>query len=352
MIVYMENPQIEQVAQKNKWHLILIPVSFSLLSLVYLFGAHYRSHTSEGHSILFDLNSGNYITYAIFFAIISFLLYKYPNKAVRVLLTIGLVFYVVKNIPLFLWAGPLALIAGWPLLAGYIAISLVLYGVLKIINFSIEKRSNFVPICLLVVSLIIGGIAGYVNINDLGVKGHIVYKNNSMFDTIEECSAYIFPTRKNDCEKDFTDMHNRWFLQENSNLVPKQNLSPGSSNYAYFPQENISDVKVGTGELAKYNDTVVLNILTANINGKTYTDLESRHIISDNDPYKNTEIKLDTSVESYNSYALGVIGMKVGGVRKITFNTKQGFWFTGVDPMFVVNPSDSIIYTVELLSVK
>jgi hypothetical protein len=139
---------------------------------------------------------------------------------------------------------------------------------------------------------------------------------------------------------------------KNINLIPNQKAVTGSDNYQYFPTENISDIKIGTGEVARYDDKAIVNILSATINGKIYDHPKKSERTNTDEIYNNFEVNLNTSVESYKSYALGVIGMKVGGVRKINFKTPGGFWFSGTDPMVSVGNNEMVSYTVELVSIK
>ena len=140
----------------------------------------------------------------------------------------------------------------------------------------------------------------------------------------------------------------------NINLVYGQKIDLNSGNYSFFPQENIKDVKIGTGEVAKYGDKAVVNISSVLMRGNIYNDPwvpAGKHIVGGGDAYFNHKINLNTTIDSYESYALGVIGMRVGGIRKITFITSGGFWFLGAGPDAIsIKDKESVTYTVELVS--
>ena len=205
---------IVQHRPRSSWLLVLVPLSFSILSIFYLFGAHYRSHNSNGNALLFDLDSSTYLWHAVLLGVASILAYRHPDRIFRSLFTVGLVLYGIKSIPFFLWSGPFAFIATWPLLL-FIALSIVvLYGSAKLILIAVDRGSMSLLVGLLVVTVGVSAAAAYINVNDFAVKQRIIYKNNSMFETIEECSDYIFPKREQDCRRDFTEMHDRWKRQE------------------------------------------------------------------------------------------------------------------------------------------
>jgi len=335
------------------WFLLQIPFSFALLSVIFLFFAHFKSHTSEGSSILLDLNSGDYMYYGVLLAIVSFLLYRHSDKAIRVLVTTGVVVFLIQARNYIFYGLALFLIE-WPIIVFIILIAFCLYGMQRLIKYLVDRDEKYSMFVLLGIILIFDVAAGYVNAHDLGVKNHIIYKNNSMFETIEECDAYLMPTRRSDCRSDFNIMHERWAqldqqmtlnqVKADPSLNINQNPNPTSNNYQYFPAENISDVKIGDGKTAIYNDVASVDITSADYNGKTYSD----------NSFKNVQIWLTVPKEtrfypSYENYKLGVIGMKVGGIRKITFKTPEGIALSRTD---YTKSNTAVTFTVELISLE
>jgi len=187
----------------------------------------------------------------------------------------------------------------------------------------------------------------------------ITSKNNQMFDSIEECNAYIFSIRKNDCKRDWTILRDRRALEKESNFLNQikehqsfdvnLKLVPESENFQYFPPKNIDDIKIGNGLVARYGDTVTIKKLGAVINGKNYSqeDLISRNMKY----FGERDLKLSLDIlPDYDSYILGVIGMKVDGIRKITFKT-SGFWIDSTERI-LVKEGEPLSYIVELVSLK
>lgn len=327
----------------------LLFLTYSLISFLYF---RYSSHTSDGHSIeFFDIDLSGYIFYFIICIIISVRmgLSQSFNKE------IGSAFIILLIMDLVAWFIPAGFGSyGMALFPALITVSILFIVSLIIYNTTkpLSDKQRLSTILSIILFLILSPVV-YANYNDLSVKQKIIYKNNSMFDSIGECNAYIYPVRENDCRNDWTAMHDRWNLQEktrNSNL--DANLKPvlGSENYQYFPSENILDIKVGVGSTAKYNDTATIKIISAIVKGITYNQA---NLIPTGWFGKTNEynLSLNTDVEEYNSYVLGIIGMKVGGVRKITFKTSQGFWFDN-DKGILINKNEFVSYTIELISLN
>lgn len=263
--------------------------------------------------------------------------------------------------------------------AGFGTLGMMLWGqtVMLAILFTVSIGVYISTKKLLQLNRIIAAIIGtllfialvpiiYADGNDLLVKqklltgNHLFGLNNSydyVFVSIDECDGYIYNVRKNACRNDkmahdvaSAELEQEKFLSSNINLVVKQGLSDGSENYPNFPPQNISDVKIGMGDVAKYGDKVVLNILSANVDGKTYDNLINYdHILPK--PFENIQGVL--SLESirgddFKSYLLGVIGMKIGGVRKITFKSVTGYW---LESDVSVKGGQSATFTIELVSI-
>lgn len=197
----------------------------------------------------------------------------------------------------------------------------------------------------------------YANNHDLGVKNDVQYQNNSMFDSIDKCSAYIYKVREDYCRRDYIELQRRFDLEavnNDKNLIYGQTIDTDSENYKFFPKENIKDIVVGTGEVAKIDNTAVINVQSANIRGHIYSNLVSvKSKMADPGTFTNKVMKMYntyvTTADEY-SYSLGMIGMKVGGIREITFKSGTNFWFRGVRPAILIKANEPVTYRVELLS--
>ncbi len=325
-----------------------------IYSLVSFFYFHYRSHTSDGHAIeFFDVDFATYVFYFIASVIISIwmgLSSSFNKQVFKVAGILIVVDIVACFIPAYFVPWGLAFFPTLVCILILFIFALIVFNITKPLTDKLTVSTVVAALLFFILCPVI-----YMNYHDLSVKGKIIYKNNAMFDSLDECDAYIYLVRRNDCKKDWTNTHDKWVLQEmtnNVNLDPSLEAVPGSANYQYFPSENIVDVKIGTGELARYNEKAVINVLGVDIKGKTYDSSTMPNNPTLTNMFKNFKINLNTNIESYDSYALGVIGMKVGGVRKITFKTSEGYWFTGVEPMILVDDGESVTYKVELVSVS
>lgn len=232
------------------------------------------------------------------------------------------------------------------------AVAALIYSASK----TLSDRFKLSIVLAIIVFLVLCPVV-YATYNDLSVRQKIIYKNNSMFDTIQECNAYFYSVRENDCKKDWTAMHDRWDLEavkQDSNLVYGQTVDANSGNYNFFPKENIKDIVVGTGEVAKIDNTAIINVQSANIRGKTYSNLISiKSRQADPGIFENKVMQMYntyvTTADEY-SYSLGIIGMKVGGIREITFKSGTDFWFNGVKPAILIKANEPVTYRIELLS--
>jgi len=219
---------------------------------------------------------------------------------------------------------------------------------------SMLGRGSLLTLGLLLLILSTG--VAYADSNDLLVKqdlltgDHLFGINNSydyVFVSIDKCDAYLYSARRNACRSDkivheaeSKKVDQEMFLSQNINLVSGQNLPAGNENYPYFPMGNISDVKIGDGAVAKYGDNATFTILSSTVDGKTDDSAPSRPI--------QGILSLETiKGDDFYSYRLGVIGMRVGGVRKVTFKTRMGYW---LDRDTSIKGGQSATFTIELVS--
>ena len=107
------------------------------------------------------------------------------------------------------------------------------------------------------------------------------------------------------------------------------------------PQLEIKDLVVGTGEVAKTGDLVTVNYVGTFTDGKKFDSSYDR-----NQPFS---FKLGAR-QVIKGWDQGLVGMKVGGKRKLTIPGDLAYGpqgFAGFIP-----PNATLIFEVELLSIQ
>jgi FKBP-type peptidyl-prolyl cis-trans isomerase len=103
----------------------------------------------------------------------------------------------------------------------------------------------------------------------------------------------------------------------------------------------IEDIAVGTGEAVKSGDHVVMHY-TGWLEDGTKFDSSI-----DRDAPFETPIGVGYVIKGWD---MGVVGMKVGGKRKLTIPHELGYGKYGVDPL--IPGFATLIFEVELLKIK
>lgn len=103
---------------------------------------------------------------------------------------------------------------------------------------------------------------------------------------------------------------------------------------------NIDDVKKGTGREAKAGDTVEVHYTGTFVNGKKFDSSKDR-----GQPFSFTLGKGDV----IKGWDLGVVGMRVGGVRKLRIPPALAYGPGGSGP---VGANQVLLFEVELLGIK
>lgn len=103
----------------------------------------------------------------------------------------------------------------------------------------------------------------------------------------------------------------------------------------------IEDLKIGSGCVVKVGDVVSLNYLGALENGTKFDSSYDR-----NEPFE-TAIGVGYVIEGWDK---GVIGMKVGGIRKLIIPYQLAYGDIGIPG--VIPPKSTLIFEIELLEIK
>jgi hypothetical protein len=103
----------------------------------------------------------------------------------------------------------------------------------------------------------------------------------------------------------------------------------------------IQDLTVGKGKEAKTGEKVSVHYVVTLLDGKQFDSSRSR-----NKPFE-FQLGQGNVIKGWDQ---GVVGMKVGGKRKLTIPPSLGYGERGMPP--VIPPSSTLVFEVELLDVK
>jgi FKBP-type peptidyl-prolyl cis-trans isomerase FkpA len=103
----------------------------------------------------------------------------------------------------------------------------------------------------------------------------------------------------------------------------------------------IEEIKVGTGKAVKDGDKVVIHYTGWFTDGTKFDSSLDR-----NQPFE-TPIGVGYVIKGWD---LGIVGMQVGGKRKLTIPYQLGYGEYGIEPD--IPPFATLIFEVELLGIK
>ena len=103
----------------------------------------------------------------------------------------------------------------------------------------------------------------------------------------------------------------------------------------------IEDLKVGTGAAAKAGQTVTVHYVGTLTDGKKFD--------SSRDRGQGFTFPLGSG-RVIKGWDVGVAGMQVGGLRKLTIPPEMGYGARGFPPVIPANAT--LVFEVELLSIK
>jgi len=128
---------------------------------------------------------------------------------------------------------------------------------------------------------------------------------------------------------------------------PKKVASPLSISPSVTPQVTImnglkiEDLSVGTGPEVKSGDTISINYLGTLLDGKKFDSSYDR-----GQPFE-TQIGVGQVIKGWD---LGVVGMKVGGKRRLTIPPELGYGSRGAGN--VIPPDATLVFEVELMGIN
>jgi len=138
-----------------------------------------------------------------------------------------------------------------------------------------------------------------------------------------------------------------YFLTKKPSSMENQisNSTPTSNPMPTLPPSKVTelkieDIKVGTGSAVKSGDTVSINYLGTLENGTKFDSSYDR-----NQPFE-TQIGVGRVIEGWDK---GVVGMQVGGKRKLTIPYQMAYGENGYGP---IPAKATLIFEVELMAIK
>ena len=123
--------------------------------------------------------------------------------------------------------------------------------------------------------------------------------------------------------------------------VAQNSTSGDNTSMADTSELKKEDVKVGTGTEAKAGNTVSVHYVGTLLDGTKFD--------SSRDRGEAFTFNLGAG-EVIQGWDLGVAGMKVGGVRKLTIPGSLAYGEYGAPP--AIGPNETLVFEVELLEVK
>ena len=124
-------------------------------------------------------------------------------------------------------------------------------------------------------------------------------------------------------------------------LVAIALIAGGLAWFRPLRETEITDVKVGTGATVKAGDTVAVHYAGKLANGTVFDDSKAQGQPAEFPIGRNMVIK---------GWDIGLIGMRVGGVRQLAIPPQEGYGEKGVPP--VIPPHANLYFDVELIGIR
>jgi FKBP-type peptidyl-prolyl cis-trans isomerase len=135
--------------------------------------------------------------------------------------------------------------------------------------------------------------------------------------------------------------HTRWFRLSLGGMLILIALIALASFYYLSPDDGIIDLKVGTGPPVKRGDTISVHYIGTLSGGKVFDNSKTRGT-----PFDVT-VGQGMVIQGWD---IGLVGMKVGGIRRLNIPPELAYGARGVPP--VIPPNASLHFDVELLAIK
>ena len=114
-----------------------------------------------------------------------------------------------------------------------------------------------------------------------------------------------------------------------------------STDKVGITQLKMVDIKIGSGREAKNGDKLSVHYVGTLTDGKKFDSSRDRKT-----PF---EVTLGAG-QVIKGWEQGLVGMKIGGLRKLTIPPELGYGARGAPP--VIPPNATLIFEVELLGIK
>lgn len=125
-------------------------------------------------------------------------------------------------------------------------------------------------------------------------------------------------------------------------MADQSNSTNSTENQTASPSAGlqIEDIKVGSGPAVKSGDTVVINYTGTLLDGTKFDSSYDR-----GQPF-TTQIGVGQVIKGWDE---GVVGMKVGGKRKLTIPPDLAY---GDQAVGSIPPNSTLVFEVELMGIK
>ncbi len=127
-------------------------------------------------------------------------------------------------------------------------------------------------------------------------------------------------------------------INRNVTIMNSNNNQP--DNNAAITELKIEDTAVGTGREVKSGDTVTIHYKGTLLNGTKFDSSYDR-----GNPF-TTQIGVGRVIKGWD---LGVVGMKVGGKRKLTIPSDMAY---GPQGQGIIPPNSPLVFELELVDVR
>jgi FKBP-type peptidyl-prolyl cis-trans isomerase len=122
--------------------------------------------------------------------------------------------------------------------------------------------------------------------------------------------------------------------------TPTLSISPTMTQYQEVTELKVEDLQVGNGPEVKSGDQISINYLGTLTNGTKFDSSYDR-----GQPF-TTQIGVGQVIEGWDK---GVVGMKVGGKRRLIIPPQMGYGERGAGN--VIPPNATLIFEVELMGI-